>query len=57
MLNIVLSNQPHIISNVTVIPGRCVHEAVSFIILTSLDKHKFHPRKIYHFTKLIKNPS
>ena len=57
MLDIMLSNQRHTISNVTTIPGMSDNKALSFTILTNLDKHKLKSRKIYQFHKAVKNPS
>ena len=51
ILDIVLSSQPHTISNVSTVPGMSDHEAVSFEVLIKLGRYKLEPRKIYQFHK------
>ena len=51
ILDLVLSSEPHTITELTTVPGMSDHEAVIFKILTKLQKCKSVPHKIYQFHK------
>ena len=44
-------SQPNTINKIDTIPGMSDHDAVSFEVLTSLEKHKIQRRKIFQFHK------
>ena len=48
-------SQPNIINKIDTIPGMSDHDAVSFEVLTSLEKHKIQRRKIFQFHKADKD--
>ena len=52
ILDLVLSLQPQLVSNVSVIPGMSDHEAVTFQLNLSMSKlHSDHYRKVYQYHK------
>ena len=51
ILDLVFVSQPNTINKIDTIPGMSDHDAVSFEVLTSLEKHKIQRRKIFRFHK------
>ena len=55
ILDLVFVSQPNTINKMDAIPGMSDHDAVSFEVLTSLEKHKIQRRKIFQFHKADKD--
>ena len=54
ILDLVFASQPNVINNIFTIPGMSDHDAISFEVLTSLEKHKLQKEKYFNITKLTK---
>ena len=55
ILDVVFASQPNVINNIFTILRMSDHDAISFEVLTSLEKHKLQKRKIFQYYKADKD--